>query len=93
MSVEGDSSVVFDSLLIVTSIVGFCNCSVFCCAVFCVNSSFAIILMGKRELVAWLCLSSWCLVTAVWLILMMPQVRLQFMILVFPDHTHLLFYI
>ena len=30
----------------------FCNCSMFCCALLCVNSSFAIISMGKRELVA-----------------------------------------
>ena len=36
-------------------------CSIFCCALLCVLSSFAIILMGKRELVALLCLSSWCL--------------------------------
>ena len=28
----------------------------------CVHSSFAIILVGKRELGALLCLSSWCLV-------------------------------
>ena len=40
-----------------TGIVGFCNCSLFCCALFCVRSSFAIISMGKRELVALLCLS------------------------------------
>ena len=40
---------VVDSLLIVTPIVGFCNCSMFCCALLCVHSSFAIILMGKRE--------------------------------------------
>ena len=33
----------------------------FCCAILCVNCSFAIILMGKRELVALLNLSSWCL--------------------------------
>ena len=39
-----------DSLLLVTPIVGFCNCSMFCCALLCVHSSFAIILMGKREL-------------------------------------------
>ena len=31
---------------------GFYNCSMFCCALLCVHSSFAIILMGKRELVA-----------------------------------------
>ena len=45
----GDS-VVVDSLLIVTPVVGFCNCSMVCCALLCVNSRFAIILMGKREL-------------------------------------------
>ena len=37
---------------------GFCNCSMFCCVSFCVHSSFAIISMGKRELVALLGLSS-----------------------------------
>ena len=31
---------------------GFCNCSKFCCVVLCVHSSFAIISMGKRELVS-----------------------------------------
>ena len=51
---------------------------------------FAIISMGKRELVASLCLSSWCLVTVVCLFLTMSRVCLQFVILVFPDHTHLL---
>ena len=44
--------VVVDSLLIVTPIVGICNCSMFCCALLYVHSSFSIILMGKRELVA-----------------------------------------
>ena len=48
-------------LLLITPIVGFCNCSMFGCALFCVHSSFAIISMGKRELVALLCLSSWYL--------------------------------
>ena len=43
---------VVDSLLIVTPIVGFCNCSMLCCALFCAHSSFAIIWMGKRGLVA-----------------------------------------
>ena len=37
----------------------------FCCALFHVHSSFAIILMGKRELVTVLYLSSWCLLTVV----------------------------
>ena len=62
---EGGGSVVVDLLFIVTPIVGFCNCSMFCCTFLYVPSSFAIILMGKRELVALLNLSSWCLVIAV----------------------------
>ena len=52
-------SVVLDSMLIVTPIVGFYNCSMSCCALLYVHSSFAIILVGKRELVDLLCLSSW----------------------------------
>ena len=63
----------------------------FCCTLLYVPSSFAIILMGKRELVALLSLSSWCLVIVVWLFLAVPWVCLQFVIVVFPDHTHLLF--
>ena len=55
-----------------------------------VPSSFAITLIGKRELVALLSLSSWCFMTAVWLFLKVPWVCLQFVIVVFPDHTHLL---
>ena len=31
---------------------GFYNSSMFCCAFLCVHSSFAIILVGKRELIA-----------------------------------------
>ena len=46
------------SLLLVTPITGICNCSMFCYALICVHSSFAIIFMGKRELVALLSLSS-----------------------------------
>ena len=67
-------------------------CSMFCCILLYVHSSFATILMGKRELVALLSLSSWCLVIVVWLFLAMPWVCLQFVIVVFPDHTHFLFY-
>ena len=70
---------------------GVCNCSMFCCTLLSAHSSFAIILMGKRELVALLSLSSWCLVIAVFLFLAVPWVCLQFVIVVFPDHTHLLF--
>ena len=89
---QGGGSVVVDSLLIVTPIVRFCNCSVFC-VLFYVHSGFATISMEKRDLVALLCLSSWCLVIVVWLFLTMPWVCLQFVIVVFPDHTHLLFLI
>ena len=63
----------------------------FCCTLLYVHSSFAIILMGKRELVALPDLSSWCLVIVVWLYLAVPWVCLRFMIVVFPDHTHLVF--
>ena len=42
---------------------GVCNCSRFCCTLLYVHSSIAIILMGKRELVALLDLSSWCFVS------------------------------
>ena len=84
---------VVDSFSIVTPIVGFCNCSMFCCALLCVRSSFAIISKGKRELVALLSLSSWCLVISVSLFFTMPRFCLQFVIVVFPDHTYLLFLI
>ena len=70
---------------------GVCNCSMFCCMLLYVHSSIAIILMGKRELVALLILSSWCLVMVEWLFLAMPRGCLRFVIVVFPDHTILLF--
>ena len=63
----------------------------FCCSLVYDHSSFAIILIGKRELVALLSLSSWCLVMVVWLFLALPWVCLRFLIMVFPDQTHLLF--
>ena len=56
-----------------------------------VHSSIAIILMGKRELIALLNLSSWCLVMVERLFLTVPRGCLQFVTVVFPDHTHLLF--
>ena len=71
---------------------GVCNCSMFCCTLLYVNSSIAIILMGKRELIALLNLSSWCLVMVEQLFLAVPRGCLQFVIVVFPDHTHLLFF-
>ena len=47
--------------------------------------------MGKRELVALLNLSSLCLVMVERLFLVVPRGCLQFVIVVFPNHTHLLF--
>ena len=41
----------------------------FCYTLLCVLSSFAIILIGKRELVALVCLSAWRLVFVIWLFL------------------------
>ena len=70
---------------------GVCNCSMFCCTLLYVHFSIAIILMGKRELIALLNLSSRCLVMVERLFLMVPRGCLQFVIVVFPDHTHLLF--
>ena len=84
-------SVVVDFLFIVTLIVGVCNCSMFCCTLLYGHSSIAIILMGKRELVALLNLSSWCLLVVEWHFLAVPWSCLRFVIVVFPDHTHLLF--
>ena len=67
------------------------NCSMFCCTLLYDHSTIAIILMGKRELNALLNLSSWCLVMVQRLFLMLPRGCLRFVIVVFPDHTHLLF--
>ena len=55
--------------------------------------SFAIILTRKRDLIAFLLFSFRCLVTVnvLWLFLKVPLVGLQCAIVVFPDHTHLLF--
>ena len=72
---------------------GVCNCSMFCCTLLYVHSSIAIILTGKRGLVALLNLSPWCLVMVEWLFLAVPWGCLQFMIVVFPDHTYLLFFL
>ena len=69
---------------------GVCNCSMYCCTSLYVHSSIAIILMRKRELIALLNLSSWCLVMVERLFLAVPRGCLQFVIMVFPDLTHLL---
>ena len=63
----------------------------FCCTLLYVHSGIAMILIGKRELVALLNLSSWCLVTVERLFLAVPLSCLRFVIVVLSDHTHLLF--
>ena len=51
-------TVVVVVVVVVTPIVEVCNCSMFCFSLLYVHSSIAFILMGKRELVALLNLSS-----------------------------------
>ena len=65
----------------------------FCYALFFLNSSIAIILKRRRKLVNFLLLSYRCIVTinVLWLFPTVPCVGLQHVIVVFPDHTHLLF--
>ena len=60
-----------------------CNCSMFCCTLLYVHSGIAIILMGKRELVALLNLSSWCHMMVERLFLAVPWGFLRFVIVVF----------
>ena len=64
----------------------------FCYALLCVHSSFAIILKRKRKLVSLLLLSYRCIVTinVMWLFVTVPWFGLQYVIVVFPDHTHFL---
>ena len=54
----------------------------FCCTFLYVQSSIAIILMGMRELVDLLNLSSWCLVVVGRLVLAVPWGCLRFVIVV-----------
>ena len=67
--------------------------SLFCYALLCVFASFATILKRNRKLVTLLLLSYRCSVTinVLWLFLMVPWVGQQCVIVVVPDHTHLLF--
>ena len=91
LSVLSCGSVVVDFLFIVTPIVEVCNCCMFCCALLCVHSGVEIILVGRRGLVALLGLSPWFLVVVGRLFLAVPRDCLRFVIVVFPDHTRLLF--
>ena len=67
--------------------------SLFCYALLCIHSRFAIILKRERKLVDLLLLSYTYIVTinVLWPFLTVRWVGLQYMIVVFPDHTHLLF--
>ena len=70
--------------------------SLFCCALLCVveiRKRVKIILKSNRELVALILLTYECLVTinALRLFLMVLCVGLRCVIVVFPDHTPLLF--
>ena len=58
-----------------------------------VHSCVAVILKRKRKLAALLLLSYRCIATTnvLWLLLTVPCVGLQCVIVVFPDHTQLLF--
>ena len=62
-------------------------------ALLCVHFSFALILKRKRNLVDLILLSYGCIVTinVLWLFLMAPSVGQWCVIVVFPDHIHLLF--
>ena len=70
---------------------GVCNCSMFCCMLLYVLSSFAIILMEKRELVAFLPVFVFLVSSDCCVALSLPSDCLQFVIVVFSDHTHLIF--
>ena len=67
--------------------------SLICFALPSALSSFVAIFKRKRELVALLLLSYECLfaVYVLWYFLTVPLVGLRRVIVVFPDHTHLLF--
>ena len=75
--------------------VGVLSLTLFCYALLCVHSRFAIILKRTRKLVALLLLSYRCIVTinVLFFFLKVPWVGLQCVIVVSPDNTHLLFFI
>ena len=66
--------------------------SLFCYKLLCVHSSFAIILNKKRNLVVFAIIVLRYIVTVnvLRLFLTVPWVGLKWVVLVFPDHTHLL---
>ena len=66
----------------------FCNCSMFCCALLCVHSTLAIILMGKIDLVALLFVFLGSRDNCFALPHGATTVCMQFVIVVFLDHSH-----
>ena len=69
--------------------VGVLCLSLSCDALLCAHFS----LVRTRKLVALVLMSYRCIVTinVLWLFLKVPWAGLQYVIVVFPDHTHLLF--
>ena len=74
-------------------LLGFCVCSMFCCAVICVLSSFAIILMGleRADCFTLFVFLVYCDCKCSVAFLEVPWVALRCVIMVFPDLTHILF--
>ena len=70
---------------------GVCNCSMFCCALLCVHSGNAIVLVGggRAGCFAWFVFLVSVVVGR--LFLAVPLGCLRFVVVVFPDHTRLLF--
>ena len=91
--IEHSMILLITGVLITILVVGVLCLSLFCYAILCVHSSFTIILKRKRKLVAMLLSSYRCIVTinVMRLFPTLPWVGLQNVIVVFPDHTHLLF--
>ena len=79
-------------LMYLALFVGVLCVSLFCYTLLCAQSCFAIILKRKRKLVALLLLSYRCIVTIIVLRLFLtaPCIGLQYVIVVFLDHAHLL---
>ena len=65
--------------------------SLFCYALLCVHFSFAIILKNRNSrLLCYCCLADIITINVLWLFLTVRWVGLQYVIVVFTDHTHML---
>ena len=68
------------------------NCFMFCCTLLYFHSGFAIILMGKRDLVALILFFAFLVPCDCCVALSYGATGLSAVVnVVFPDHTHLLF--